>query len=285
MSVRAMTWAWEQDLKAGTKLVLVALADHADGSGVCWPGHDLIAEKCGMSRATVVEHIRLLEEAGLVRSEKTRSGGRAGFTRYFLNLDSEPENEGSNVKKSNVGKSNVGKSNVGISPVPMSGFPISIKEEPKAIEPTTPPKAPQGGQCAIELEAVESADLARESVERWFEVEFWPAYPKRVDKQEALAELLRLKPTAALLQEIAAGLALRKRAEQYAKAKREFFPHWKAPHRWLRKRCWRDEFEVPRETSGPSADRRCRVCGKASTLSDARGFYCRDHDPDMGLST
>ena len=272
-----MTWAWEQDLKTGAKLVLVAIADHSDGSGVCWPGHDLIAEKCGLSRQTVVEHIASLEAAGLLRSERTRAGARAGFTRYFLNLESvpskRPEEASVNVGKADIeclenGQSMSGKPtliNVGISGSSMSGFHPPYKEEPKAIEPT--PLPPKGGV----LLAVNG-----EQRRQWFEQVFWPTYPKRVNKAQAFAELERLRPDDALLDVIAKGLQHVLLAQGQAKAKGAFFPAWPDPHRWLRKRRWEDRFEVSRETSGVP---RCS-CGAIGVVGDGRRWYCATHDPD-----
>ena len=278
MSVKAMAWAWEQDLKTGPKLVLVALADHSDGSGICWPGHDLIVEKCGLSRQTVVEHIGALEAAGLVRAERTRSGPRAGKTRYFLNLDAVPSRRPA-AADVNVGTSDIERSkneqsmsgiptlvNVGFSPVSMSGVHPPYKEEPKAIEPT--PLPPKGG----DLLAVHEASLRR-----WFEDRFWAKYPKRVNKAQALAELERLRPDAVLLEAIAAGLDHRLEAQRHAHAKREFFAAWPDPHRWLRKRRWEDRFDVPRETEGGVP--KCR-CGKPGITGDGRRWYCAAHDPD-----
>lgn len=280
-----MTWAWEQPLKLGPKLVLIALADHSDGSGVCWPGHDLIAEKCGMSRSTVVEHIKLLEAEGLVRAERTRSGSRSGFTRYFLALDKavhKPvEKAPVNVGIPDVQNLDVQNLDVQSSPSSMSELPSSIKEEPKAIEPKTPPIAPQGGQSEIELEPSSGGELKRDAIEAWFEAVLWPAYPKRVDKQQALAELVRLKPSQSLLDEILAGVELRKRAERHAQSRREFFSEWKALHRWLRKRCWTDHYDVSRETGGAP---RCH-CGKMGVVGDGRRWFCRAHDPDYRPTT
>ena len=272
MSVKAMTWAWEQDLKTGPKLVLVALADHSDGSGVCWPGHDLVAEKCGLSRQTVVEHIASLEAAGLLRSERTRVKARAGFTRYFLNLDSgpskRPEKGTVNVGVSDIERSENGQSmsgiptlvNVGVSGFSMSGVHPAHKEEPT----TEPPPNPR---FLLEPEKPDPSE--------WFERVFWSAYPKRQCKSQALTELRRLRPDVQLLDAIAAGLEHRLAAERHSKAKGAFFPAWPDPHRYLRTRRWEDHFDVPRETSTAS---RCR-CGAAGVMSDGRAWYCAAHEP------
>jgi len=54
VSVKAISWAWEQQgLTHCEKLVLLALADHADDEGFCWPGVTRVAKKCGMSERGV----------------------------------------------------------------------------------------------------------------------------------------------------------------------------------------------------------------------------------------
>jgi predicted ArsR family transcriptional regulator len=77
VALRASTWAWSLDLPATPKLVLLALAEHADAQGVCWPGQDRIARMCGLS----VRHLRRvcadLEARGLIGIEH-RPGTGAG---------------------------------------------------------------------------------------------------------------------------------------------------------------------------------------------------------------
>lgn len=46
--------------------VLVALAEHADSEGVCWPGLDRLAAITGWSRSTVRRSVEALERAGLI---------------------------------------------------------------------------------------------------------------------------------------------------------------------------------------------------------------------------
>lgn len=257
MSVKAMTWAWEQDLKPGPKFVLVALADHSDGAGVCWPGHELIADKCGLSRQTVVEHIAFLEREAFLHAERTRDAkGREGKARYFLKLDrlsmQPPESEKPT------------RTRVGISENPESGFPTAIKVEPRAVEPKPPDPL--------------SFEVSSKDIERWFEIEFWPRYPKRVSKAEALSTLRAQRPDALLLDAMLLGLKHRLEAEAHAKGKGEWFRAWPDPHRWLRpeKRRWEDRFDVPRGTE--SSDYRC-ACGKPGVVNRGRRWMCRACDP------
>jgi DNA-binding transcriptional ArsR family regulator len=87
MSLALMSWAFGQPIEPGPKLVLLALADHANGqTGLCIPGQKLLAEQCSMSVRTVQRHIQTLEDAGLLRREARMRGEGRGRTsdRYYL---------------------------------------------------------------------------------------------------------------------------------------------------------------------------------------------------------
>jgi DNA-binding transcriptional ArsR family regulator len=87
MSIKAMNWAWQPSLKFGEKLILLALADHADNDGYCWPGTRGIAEKCDMSRPTLHKHLNMLREMKLLCIERrTDSAGRTISNGYQLHL-------------------------------------------------------------------------------------------------------------------------------------------------------------------------------------------------------
>lgn len=91
MSHAATNWAIKQrGLKPAAKLVLWNLADrHNADSGRCDPSQARLAEDCEMSRSTLNVHLRVLEEAGLIRrvqrsDPKTRRQER---TFYLLAFD------------------------------------------------------------------------------------------------------------------------------------------------------------------------------------------------------
>lgn len=98
MSVKAITWAFSQALPSTTKLVLVALADYADGQGKCWPGQASIASKCGLTDRAVRTHLEELKKAGLIDAETRRDArGRMVISRYTINFKSDEdgaENDG-----------------------------------------------------------------------------------------------------------------------------------------------------------------------------------------------
>lgn len=88
MSIKAMNWAWGQgNIHVGPKLMLLALADHADNDGYCWPGTRGIAEKCGVSRPTLYKYLHSLREANLLCVEaRTDGAGRTISNSYQLHL-------------------------------------------------------------------------------------------------------------------------------------------------------------------------------------------------------
>lgn len=74
MSVRYVTRAIDEKSVTGNdRLVLIALADHADDDGVCFPGQEKLALRLGVSERTLNRVMSRLEEAGLIeRSRRYR---------------------------------------------------------------------------------------------------------------------------------------------------------------------------------------------------------------------
>lgn len=70
MSVRVMATVWADSEHSGGKLLLLlALADHANDQGVCWPSLETLAQKSRMSERHVRRLLRELEESGELRTE------------------------------------------------------------------------------------------------------------------------------------------------------------------------------------------------------------------------
>ena len=93
MSVKATHWAWNQhNIKGNTKLILLALADHADTSCVCWPGLERIQEMTEANEKTVITCIQKLIELNFAKEIKRRTKrGRRRSSIYILNIDDEPD--------------------------------------------------------------------------------------------------------------------------------------------------------------------------------------------------
>lgn len=83
MSIRQMTVAWKARCQTHTqKLVLLALADNASDEGECWPSVTTLAEKCDLSRQSVIDQIHDFEGMGWLRV--IRGHGRSN--RYRLSI-------------------------------------------------------------------------------------------------------------------------------------------------------------------------------------------------------
>ncbi len=302
MSVRAMTWAWEQDLKPGAKLVLVALADHSDNDGVCWPGQAHIAEKCGLSRQTVSQQLDQLEAAGLLHSETIREHGKVAGKRYFLHLPDDPSRAKSKPRKGSAAPESmsgnptqktpscVGKPDTELCRVfqaSVSGNPTRHIYAGTVNEPPTSPLPPQGGG---ELFGDDQPTTTNAEIVAWFETRFWSRFPEKSSKAKALAELQRMKPEAATLKAIDDGLTYRLSVEAaLRRVPGSFIARWPHPHRWLRDRRWTDRPEMPRDAAAAAVrDTRCSFrfsdgerCGAPGVGSrDGRTYHCAAHRPE-----
>lgn len=149
MSVLAMTWAWGRSVgHPAQKLVLMALADHADDRGICHPGIDRIAEKVELAPRTVRRYLGDLVEAGHIqRRRRRRKNGTLGTYQYRLRIPREKGVQrphaasglprpvaGSDQWPSQVPTS--GRSSVRAEP---SVEPSGLTASPSAATPPTPP--------------------------------------------------------------------------------------------------------------------------------------------------
>lgn len=279
---------WDHFPEGGSLLLtMLALADHSDDlGGSVFPSIPRLAQKTRQSERTVQYQRKRIEEMGWLLPVANEQGGRGKATEYRIPIeDLVPGFQGSPVSQ--------GRDEKGATLAPFSGAekgakgakfapfsPVekgakgaiavapqpSIKPTPKTSPPIVPPNP--GGDDLL--------SVSGEQLSRWFEAVFWPEYPKRVGKADALHALADLRPDAAMLEAIANGMRHRIRAVEHAKAKGAFMPAWPDAHRWLKKRRWEDRFDVPRETGGAP---RCH-CGAVGVVGDGRRWFCRSHDPD-----
>lgn len=131
MSHEASTYAWSLDLSPGAKLVLLAVADHADKTGFCWPGAEGLADKCKVSERTVWRQIGELEKSGILcRTRRSSQSGRRSNS-YQIHLT--PECQFCNVTKEVPQHDTSGVSNM----TPASG--CINKEKESSREPSLEP--------------------------------------------------------------------------------------------------------------------------------------------------
>ena len=202
MSIKAMSWAWEQPTtSSGEKLVLLALADHANDDGQCWPGMERIGIKCGMGKRQVSNHVQKLIESGLVSTtRRCRDDHKYSTYLYQLNLSSS----GNGVPPGQEKPSSAGPAEVEFRAEP------SVKNRKK--EPS----------------------LSSSSVDDGFD-QFWTIYPRKVGKGAALKAWNKARKTASTEQILAACnlyAALRRTEDP------QYTAH---PATWLNQERWLDE--------------------------------------------
>lgn len=88
MNGHPTTLAWKQDVGGLTKLVLLALADHSGANwSVAYPSQQYLADKCGISRSSVVRALEELIDLGLVVKENRPNSSN----RYSLKLQCQDD--------------------------------------------------------------------------------------------------------------------------------------------------------------------------------------------------
>ncbi len=97
MSAQATAWAWDQELPAARKFVLLALANRADEVGVCWPSARDLGHLCGLSRSQVWRHVDAMKNDGLLRVANRFEGGRQTSNVFVLSLPGLTEAQESRV--------------------------------------------------------------------------------------------------------------------------------------------------------------------------------------------
>ena len=87
MSVKLMAKAWEMPIPTGQKMVLLALCDHANDDGECYPSQKKLAKKCSMSSRAISNHIKWLHDCGILESERRQTTNVRKSNRYFISLE------------------------------------------------------------------------------------------------------------------------------------------------------------------------------------------------------
>jgi len=90
MSIKVMSEVWEHctDLKGSALVVMLALADHADDGGICWPAVPTIAKKARISADQTRRIIRTIENHGYI--ERNERSGRSTIYRVTPRANATP---------------------------------------------------------------------------------------------------------------------------------------------------------------------------------------------------
>lgn len=261
MSVEASSWAWKQPLQASTKLVLLALADHADNKGRCWPSMESIASKCGVSRSLVVEKVKELKEYRLITaSRRFNDDGHRQSNMYQLHMQTTLSPD--YLRRENQRRLNLHGDNLRRKThAPKSRFrgpdvqDLDSNHHESSGTITTPYNPPVG-VCADEHTHTRADD--------GFE-QFYAAYPRKDNRLRAQRAWRRLKKA----EKVAAMVAI---ATQFQGVDREFIPH---PSTYLNGKRWEDETR-PGNTPRRPVSAVDRVKQANSDTSDERSTGARN---------
>ena len=183
-----MTWAAKQNAgSAAGKLVLLMLANHANGhTGQCNPRHKLLAEVCEMSVDTLKNHLRKLEESGLIEIIPQYAEGVQLPNQYRLNM------QGGGCEKQGDGGGEFHRGGGGKNPPP---YNQEVNRE--------------------------TNHTARDAC---FE-RFWMAYPKKVGKDAAQRAWQKIKAPSDTLDAILHALTWQTRSEQWVRDGGQYIPN------------------------------------------------------------
>lgn len=157
MSVKLMAKAWEMPIPTGQKMVLLALCDHANDDGACYPSQDKIAQKCSMSLRAIVRHIKWLEMRGVLVKERRQNTNIRKSNLYLISLDNyQCANVAcANVACANLACANLAHPNVPITSSECDSVALTLYDEPSE-EPSIEPSSGDGGAGAPPTPPAES---------------------------------------------------------------------------------------------------------------------------------
>lgn len=237
MSVKALTWAFEQPVSANEKVVLLSLADHANDYGECWPSINRVAQRARVSVRTVQRCLAELEDAKLiVREMRNDPNGRSTSNMYRLCFDGQErmpaEASGSQRKRRGVK----------LAPYPGDADDRGEGDTGDGVEGDNSVTV---NRTVIRNRKKETSNI---SYDAEFE-EFWQAYPKRPgnSKKDALKAYTKARKKLEVLhQDIMTGV------KAYA-AYREGEPpqYTKTASAWLNGWMWESDWTVPVKKSEP----------------------------------
>jgi hypothetical protein len=161
---------------------------------------------------------------------------------------------------------------------PVAFDPNRIEENRSKEKRTTPP-TPQAPPAPVEVPPPSAADppapvplLSRAAPKptkgpppqlvALFERQFWPAWPKRVGRAEALTAFVKLRPTEEDVGRMVAAIPEQAEALDWPRENYRYCPN---PATWLNQRRWEDEPPQP----GPSSSHQGYLGNNTSRISDA----------------
>ena len=268
MSNSLLTLSWGVRLPAGPKVLLVALADKANGDDQCWPSRDTLARITGLAPSTVSDHLRTLVEGKYVEQLRRRHDNAL----YTVNRDRLIESQDlqiSEVSDPDLQDQEVQNPEDPDNPAETSGIQRSI--------PYTNPKEPTSAIAPIASKRRKSkrADEYTDAFETW-----WALYPRKKDKFaafKAFRAALKLTTLDVLIE------AVRRYAVEVHGKSDELI---KLGGTWLTKRCWQsdDAVAVTRTEAEATAWLRQQwQAADAAAVESASGLSYETPDLPVGI--
>jgi len=87
MSIKAMTWAFEQHLHPRDKFVLVTLANYANDKNLAWPSVKTVIKNTGLSRPSIFRALEKLEKLGVITRIKRYRKEGGGLTSSTIRMN------------------------------------------------------------------------------------------------------------------------------------------------------------------------------------------------------
>lgn len=250
MSNKMLTLAWDTEVATvAMKCLLLSLADHHnDKTNLCFPGITRLAKRTSMSRQSVINNTKKLEDAGLIAVQKDAGDGRgAKSNKYTLHLgQSQKDLLPTKSKRLTTPKVKEIEGKVNI-----------IKRQSQGD------RRQSQGDLPEPLYNPNKEPLVNQSRSNDFD-RWWSIYPKKVGKKPAQTAWKRIKPDAdVLIADIQERLA---RDDQW---KRGFVPN---PTTYLNQERWTDELQQPkRNESTPADEYAARVTRENEIISKLNG--------------
>ncbi|MDT0355664.1 helix-turn-helix domain-containing protein [Herbaspirillum huttiense F1] len=175
MSIEAMQWAFQQDIKpASMKFVLVSLGDNAQHDGMAWPSIAALCEKTGLDRKTVISALNRLEQAGFLSDSGKRTGSTGQVKVYRFNFDRLKGAENGTVPKTEQFRNSrqrvpktTGNSTVFPSKSTENGTRNPQEPEEPSGNPQGAPAAPATDPVWKPLQALTAAGVEKQTAKDW----------------------------------------------------------------------------------------------------------------------
>lgn len=242
VSIEAIAWAFKKvHLDDPTaKFVLIAICNYSDDENKAWPSLATIGSLTGLSRRTIQNSMKRLEDLGLIRRERReRSDGSDSSSICHIAVGTEftiaPPMESPAPPRAPDSIGGVQEMHGGIAADAPLEPSLNRQLEPSTNLPMLALGDTRDGVEAVTLSPKEQAEL-------FFDKKFWPAYPKRFGSNPK--DPARKKIVAAILkgenpQKILAGVnRLYSGLQRSGKLGTEYVP---MALTWINRKQWKDD--------------------------------------------